>query len=222
MKTLLWRLITFAAVLGVVAFVLVACSQVISGSDATELTENQTHQTTLTTEESTGATEPPVTEPPETEPPETEPPETEPPETEPPETEPPETEPPETEPPETEPPAPQNDIGKQLTADEFTIKVLAVQRDGDRYTVIFTLTYAGEGSHALNAKERIFVVNSDRRSLAVDNVYDTEGNSLLGSAVQGGQTITIKAVFVLANGSEPTAFRYVYDTMGFRRIQAQL
>lgn len=122
----------------------------------------------------------------------------------------------------TEPPAPDNDIGKQIAKDEYAIKVLDVQQAGNQYTVTFELTYVGEGAHALAARERIFVVNSERRSLAVDNIYDTAGNSLMGTSIQSGQTLTIKAVFVLTEGFAPTAFRYIYDIMGFRRLQAEL
>ncbi|MBQ9838429.1 MAG: hypothetical protein IJO56_02880 [Oscillospiraceae bacterium] len=122
----------------------------------------------------------------------------------------------------TEPPAPDNDVGKQIAKDEYAIKVLDVQQAGNQYTVTFELTYVGEGTHALAARERIFVVNSERRSLAVDNIYDTAGNSLMGTSIQSGQTLTIKAVFVLTEGFAPTAFRYIYDIMGFRRLQAEL
>ena len=97
-----------------------------------------------------------------------------------------------------------------------------MEQSGNQYTVTFTLSYTGEGSHPFNARERIFVVNSDRRGLAADNIYDGDGNSLLGGSIQPGQTLTIKAVFILSDGFTPSAFRYVYDTMGFRRLQAEL
>ena len=116
----------------------------------------------------------------------------------------------------------QNDIGKQITDDVFAITVLDAKKEGDNYVVTFTLTYSGETPHALNAKERIFVVNDERRSVAVYDVFDIDGNSLLGTSVQKGQTITLKAAFTLPEDFVPSAFRYVYDTMGFRRIQAQL
>ena len=122
----------------------------------------------------------------------------------------------------TDPPAPDNDIGKVIAKDEYAITVTDVQHTENQYVVTFTLTYSGEGTHALSAKERVFVVNSDRRSLAVDDVYDTAGNSLLGTSIQSGQTMTIKAVFTLTEEFEPTAFRYIYDIMGFRRLQAEL
>lgn len=164
-------------------------------------------------------TVPPTTVPVETEPPTTAPTELEPTETEP---EPTQTKPTEPEPTETEPPAPVNDIGKEIAKDGFAIKVLSVEQSGKQYVVILTLTYSGDEAHALNAKERFFVVDSDRRSIAVDDIFDTDGNSLLGSSIQPGQTMTIKAIFTLKDGFVPNAFRYVYDIMGFRRLQAQL
>ncbi|MDD6200110.1 MAG: hypothetical protein PUB93_02445 [Firmicutes bacterium] len=167
-------------------------------------------------------TEPPVTEPPETEPPETEPPVTEPPVTEPPETEPPETEPPETEPPVTEPPAPVNDIGKPITKDEFTVTVTSVHRSGNEYIIELTLSFAGTGEHPLNARERFFLVNGDRRSVSVEDIRDADGSSLMGTSISGGQTLAITAVFTVTGDFTPSEFRYVYDINGFRRVQVKL
>jgi hypothetical protein len=129
---------------------------------------------------------------------------------------------PPTEPHATEPPAPNNDIGKEITQDGFTIKVLSVKQEGNQYTAVFALSYVGDISHSLSAKERIFVVNADRRSIPVEQVYDSEGNSLMGTSIENGQTLTITAVFTLTDGFTPAAFRYVYDIMGFRRLQAEL
>ena len=82
--------------------------------------------------------------------------------------------------------------------------------------------FARAGGVSLSAKERIFVVNADRRSIPVEQVYDSEGNSLMGTSIENGQTLTITAVFTLTDGFTPAAFRYVYDIMGFRRLQAEL
>ena len=88
---------------------------------------------------------------------------TEPPATQPPVTEPPATQPPATQPPATQPPVPDNDIGKEIANEGFAITVVNVEQSGNQYTVTFTLSYTGEGNHPFNARERIFVVNSDRR-----------------------------------------------------------
>ena len=212
MKSVMMKMIALAIMVGVVISVFAACTPQKPGTESSNGTVEQTQSTTVPTTVETNNTEPSETEPPTTEPPTTEPPTTEPPTTEPPATEPPATE--------TQPP--QNDIGKQMVADEFAITVVKIKTTDGTYTVVFTLTYSGEGSHALNAKERIFVVNSDRRSVSVDDIFDSDGNSLLGTSINQGETITIKAVFSLADGFVPNVFRYVYDTMGFRRIQAQI
>ena len=196
------KMIALAIMVGVVISVFAACTPQKPGTESSNGTVEQTQSTTVPTTVETNNTEPSETEPPTTEPPTTEPPATEPPATE------------------TQPP--QNDIGKQMVADEFAITVVEIKTTDGTYTVVFTLTYSGEGSHALNAKERIFVVNSDRRSVSVDDIFDSDGNSLLGTSINQGETITIKAVFSLADGFVPNVFRYVYDTMGFRRIQAQI
>lgn len=180
------------------------------------------------TDSTQGQPNPPTTQAPTTVSPTTVPPTTVPP-TEPPTTVPPTVPPttvpptvPPTEPPATEPPAPSNDIGKEITQDGFTIKVLSVKQEGNKYTAVFTISYVGDISHSLSAKERIFVVNADRRSIPVEQVYDSEGNSLMGTSIENGQTLTITAVFTLTDGFTPAAFRYVYDIMGFRRLQAEL
>lgn len=188
----------------------------------TDPTQGQTNPPTTATPTTAPTTVPPTTVPPTTVPP-TEPPTTVPPTVPP--TEPPTTVPPTvppTEPPATEPPAPNNDIGKEITQDGFTIKVLSVKQEGNQYTAVFALSYVGDISHSLSAKERIFVVNADRRSIPVEQVYDSEGNSLMGTSIENGQTLTITAVFTLTDGFTPAAFRYVYDIMGFRRLQAEL
>ena len=202
MKSVMMKMIALAIMVGVVICVFAACTPQKPGTESSNGTVEQTQSTTVPTTVETNNTEPSETEPPTTEPPTTEPPATEPPATE------------------TQPP--QNDIGKQMVADEFAITVVEIKTTDGTYTVVFTLTYSGEGSHALNAKERIFVVNSDRRSVSVDDIFDSDGNSLLGTSINQGETITIKAVFSLADGFVPNVFRYVYDTMGFRRIQAQI
>ena len=223
MKHTSLRLLAWIMALCVLASVLAACTGGGEGQNTTAPTQEQTEPPTDPTRtEPTDPTQIPPTDPTDPNPAETDPPATEPPETEPPETEPPATEPPTTEPPATEPPAPDNDIGKEIAMDEFAITVLDVKRSDNQYIVTFTLTYTGEGAHSLSAKERIFVVNSDRRSIAADNIYDTDGNSLLGGSIQKGQSMTIKAVFILTDGFVPNAFRYVYDIMGFRRLQAEL
>ena len=193
----------------------------------TDPTQGQTNPPTTATPTTAPTTVPPTTVPPTTVPP-TEPPTTVPP-TVPPTTVPPTVPPttvpptvPPTEPPATEPPAPNNDIGKEITQDGFTIKVLSVKQEGNQYTAVFALSYVGDISHSLSAKERIFVVNADRRSIPVEQVYDSEGNSLMGTSIENGQTLTITAVFTLTDGFTPAAFRYVYDIMGFRRLQAEL
>lgn len=218
MKLTIRHLLAFVMVLCVAMSMLTACTGSGEGQTTTTPTQQQTDTPINPTNVPTDPTDAP-TDP--TEEP-TDPPATEPPATEPPSTEPPATEPPATEPPATEPPAPDNDIGKEISKDEFSITVLNVQQTDNQYLVTFTLTYFGEGEHELSIKERIFVVNSDRRSLAAENAYDIDGNSLLGASIQAGQTMTIQAVFSLNDGFEPVAFRYVYDIMGFRRLQAEL
>ena len=184
-----------------------------AGSDQPSHYSNAYHGTYYGTSDYGAAHHSTPTEPPTTVPPTVPP-------TEPPTTVPP-TVPP-TEPPATEPPAPNNDIGKEITQDGFTIKVLSVKQEGNQYTAVFALSYVGDISHSLSAKERIFVVNADRRSIPVEQVYDSEGNSLMGTSIENGQTLTITAVFTLTDGFTPAAFRYVYDIMGFRRLQDEL
>lgn len=232
MKLTIRHLLAFVMALCVAMSMLTACTGSGEGQTTTTPTQQQTDTPTDPTNAPTDPTEAPTdptqatTEPTQapTDPTEapTDPPVTDPPVTEPPATEPPATEPPATEPPATDPPVPDNDIGKEIANEGFAITVVNVEQSEDQYIVTFTLSYTGEGDHPINARERIFVVNSDRRSLAADSVYDADGNSLLGSSIQPGQTLTIKAVFILSDGFTPSAFRYVYDTMGFRRLQAEL
>ena len=227
MKLTIRHLLAFVMALCVAMYMLTACTDSGEGQTTTTPTQQQTDTPTDPTNAPTDPTEAPTdptqapTEPTQAPTDPTEAP-TDPPVTDPPVTEPPATEPPATEPPATDPPVPDNDIGKEIAKDEYAITVLAVQQTDNQYTVTFTLTYTGEGAHALSIKERLFVVNSERRSLAADDAFDAEGSSLLGSSIQSGQTITIKAVFTLSEGFEPVSFRYVYDTMGFRRLQAEL
>ena len=217
MKDFWIRLIAIGAVLALTAAPLSACGD--AGDPPTTAPTFKEPPASVT---KPSETEPPETEPPVTEPPETEPPVTEPPVTEPPETEPPETEPPETEPPVTEPPAPVNDIGKPITKDEFTVTVTSVHRSGNEYIIELTLSFAGTGEHPLNARERFFLVNGDRRSVSVEDIRDADGSSLMGTSISGGQTLAITAVFTVTGDFTPSEFRYVYDINGFRRVQVKL
>ena len=225
------RIVSMVLIVGLMALI---CSCHEAKPEDTPGETQASTQTTAAPTTQTPQTQPPTTLPPTTAAPTTVPPTTEPP-TEPPTTVPPTTVPPATEPPtepkptetepkptETEPPKPVNDIGKAISADEFSMTVLSAGWEGEQYVVTLTLTYSGSESHALSAKQRFFVVNDDRRSTAVENIYDADGNSLLGASIEPGQTLTIKAVFNLKADFGPTSFRYVYDIMGFRRLQAQL
>ncbi len=217
MKTYLIKIVALVMVLAVVGAVLAACT-------ADEPKPTQTDPVpTVTDPVVTDPTTEPTTEPP-TEPtveptaePTADP--TEPP-TEP-TTEP--TEPP-TEPPTqpTEPPKPDNDIGKAIEQDGYTITITEMRTEGDKCYVTFTLRNDAEESHALNARERIFLVNSERRTASVDDVLDENGQSLMGIKLEMGQTVQITAVFTLKNGFQPGEFRYIYDIMGFRKIQLKL
>ena len=112
------------------------------------------------------------------------------------------------------------DIGKEIAKDGFSIIVEEVRKNGQNYEVIVILTL-GETQN-LWATNRFRLVNSQKETLYLTNLWDEGGNNMNGADIEIGTTLKLKAEFELPEGFVPVQFRYVYDIQGFRDLRAQL
>lgn len=70
----------------------------------------------------------------------------------------------------------------------------------------------------LEAKNRFRLRDATKHTSYLTEIYDLEGNSLLGRAIAPGETIELVAIFALPEDFVPVDFHYVYDVQGFREV----
>ena len=116
----------------------------------------------------------------------------------------------------------ENDIGKAVEKEYYTVTVHTAAKVSDTYEVTLTLKYSGPGTHPLSAPERFFIIDAEKNNISVTNIYDENGESLTGSSLNSGESRKIKAVFKLTNGFSPDVFRYVFNINGFQSINIRL
>lgn len=115
-----------------------------------------------------------------------------------------------------------SNIGIPFEKEGFSVTFHKIEQEGKTITIELTLlrTEVGENMN-LTAKERFRLIAADKQITYLSEIYDMDGNSLLGTTVETDQPIHCLCVFHMAEGFEPHQFRFVYDLFGFRYINIE-
>lgn len=114
-------------------------------------------------------------------------------------------------------------IGIPFEQEGFTVTFHKIEREGSTVRIEMTVLRSETGDEMnLRAKDRFRLIAADKQITYLSEVYDMEGNSLLGTYIETDQPIHLIAVFVMEEGFEPVQFRFVYDIQGFRYIKIDL
>lgn len=114
----------------------------------------------------------------------------------------------------------ENDIGKTIEQDGFSIVVEEIKRDGDKMTVKVILKTAE--TQDLWATNRFRLINAKKETLHLSLLLDEAGNNRNGGSIKANEEERFIAEFHLTDGFEPVEFRYVYDIQGFRDLRVKL
>lgn len=101
----------------------------------------------------------------------------------------------------------------------FTVTFHKIEQEGNTVKITLTLlrTEVGDTMN-LTAKQRFRLIAADKQITYLSEIYDMNGNSLLGATVETNEPIKCVCVFHMEEGFEPVMFRFVYDLFGFRYI----
>ncbi len=115
---------------------------------------------------------------------------------------------------------PENDLGKTIEQDGFSVIVEKIEQDGDQVTVHVVLKTAE--TQDLWATNRFRLINAKKETLYLSLLLDEAGNNRNGGSITANEEERFAAEFQLTDGFEPVEFRYVYDIQGFRDLRVKL
>ena len=131
-------------------------------------------------------------------------------------------------------------LNQRFEENGFAVTILNYQKEGQKVSIEMILEQDGGYEMNLRAKDRFRLINKDRITCYLKEIYDMEGNSLLGSMMEPAKDFgrleiipllvlftppsfrkrkKNPAVFELEEGFEPVEFRFVYDIQGFAYIK---